>query len=406
MSFMQHLNDVQSEEIMNEFKRFFHFLMPEDRDIFLKKLIQAVEEVKKEQELQNQSPQNEQTQTNENIEKEQSELKNPQEQIQNLAQSKESKEHLQDIPNAELDKEMERSESMPIEKVENLLAFDEKIQNALSEFTLKHQNELLEMGILKNDEQQEGVSIYNNDFLLDKEELKALKFDYDNASNKAEWQPKTGFDIEKIRQKHHNSQNFIDSFMKEVKEELGHTPSMEQDKKLNPNTYFTDLVDWFEKKKIENLDMPISKEAFKEEFFEYCKNGMGENEMKILLILQNKEPSILSKEHKDMIEQGLKYNLQNNKLLDKGLESAITASVGEKVSNENANEFVKTALKMKQSENTIDKRMSEEANKKIAQKIKENSPNLWQETNKKLNAIIENKTLSLEKSALSHQLGR
>ena len=47
---------------------------------------------------------------------------------------------------------------------------------------------------------------------------------------------------------------------------------------------------------------------------------MSENEMKILLILQNK--GTLSKEHKDMIEQGLKYNLSNNKLLDKGLETA------------------------------------------------------------------------------------
>ena len=99
-----------------------------------------------------------------------------------------------------------------------------------------------------------------------------------------------------------------------------------------------------------------------------------------------------------MINQGLKYNLQNNKLLDKGLESAIMASVGEKISNENANEFVKSMLKMEKSSNLIDKRMNEGTNQKIAKQIKENSPNLWQETNKKLNAIIDNKTQALQKT--------
>ena len=187
--------------------------------------------------------------------------------------------------------------------------------------------------------------------------------------------------------------------MEEVKNEINpNARSMEQDKKLNPNTYFTDLIDWFDKKKMENLNMPISKEDFKKEFYEYCKNGMSENEMKILLILQNKEPSILSKEHKDMLEQGLKYNLSNNKLLDKGLETAITASVGENVTNNAVNDFVKTAIKMEKSDNALDKRMSEGVNQKIAQKIKEHSPNLLTENAKKLDAITNNKIDTLTQS--------
>ena len=128
-----------------------------------------------------------------------------------------------------------------------------------------------------------------------KKKKERLKQEYDNAPNKEQWQPNAVFDIDKIRQKHQDSQNFIDGFMSEVKEVNKEIPSLSDEKKLNPNTYFTDLIDWFEKKKIENLDMPISKDTFKQEFFEYCKNGMSENEMKILLILQNKEPSTLSK---------------------------------------------------------------------------------------------------------------
>lgn len=408
MSFMRDLNEIQADEMINEFKRFMHFLTPKDKDIFLKKLMEEIEEAKKrdfEEQIEAPSEQNtkEQQQTDEFItdmqqtiiEESQNITKDSPQEIKEEANQPTQTQEAQEL-SQEANTDTIEQNHQPLEQTQNL-SFEDKIQNALENFTIKHQDELLEMGILKIDKEQEGVGIYNNDFLLDQQELQILKNDYDNAPNKEQWQPNAVFDIDKIRQKHQDSQNFIDGFMSEVKEVNKEIPSLSDEKKLNPNTYFTDLIDWFEKKKIENLDMPISKDTFKQEFFEYCKNGMSENEMKILLILQNKEPSTLSKEHKDMINQGLKYNLQNNKLLDKGLESAIMASVGEKISNENANEFVKSTLKMEKSSNLIDKRMNEGTNQKIAKQIKENSPNLWQETNKKLNAIIDNKTQALQK---------
>lgn len=409
MSFMRDLNEIQADEMINEFKRFMHFLTPKDKDIFLKKLMEEIEEAKKrdfEEQIEAPSEQNtkEQQQTDEFItdmqqtiiEESQNITKDSPQEIKEEANQPMQTQEAQEL-SQEANTDTIEQNHQPLEQTQNL-SFEDKIQNALENFTIKHQDELLEMGILKIDKEQEGVGIYNNDFLLDQQELQILKNDYDNAPNKEQWQPNAVFDIDKIRQKHQDSQNFIDGFMSEVKEVNKEIPSLSDEKKLNPNTYFTDLIDWFEKKKIENLDMPISKDTFKQEFFEYCKNGMSENEMKILLILQNKEPSTLSKEHKDMINQGLKYNLQNNKLLDKGLESAIMASVGEKISNENANEFVKSTLKMEKSSNLIDKRMNEGTNQKIAKQIKENSPNLWQETNKKLNAIIDNKTQALQKT--------
>ena len=409
MSFMRDLNEIQADEMINEFKRFMHFLTPKDKDIFLKKLMEEIEEAKKrdfEEQIEAPSEQNtkEQQQTDEFItdmqqtiiEESQNITKDSPQEIKEEANQPTQTQEAQEL-SQEANTDTIEQNHQPLEQTQNL-SFEDKIQNALENFTIKHQDELLEMGILKIDKEQEGVGIYNNDFLLDQQELQILKNDYDNAPNKEQWQPNAVFDIDKIRQKHQDSQNFIDGFMSEVKEVNKEIPSLSDEKKLNPNTYFTDLIDWFEKKKIENLDMPISKEDFKQEFFEYCKNGMSENEMKILLILQNKEPSTLSKEHKDMINQGLKYNLQNNKLLDKGLEFAIMASVGEKISNENANEFVKSTLKMEKSSNLIDKRMNEGTNQKIAKQIKENSPNLWQETNKKLNAIIDNKTQALQKT--------
>ena len=410
MSFMRDLNEIQADEMINEFKRFMHFLTPKDKDIFLKKLMEEIEEAKKrdfEEQIEAPSEQNtkEQQQTDEFItdmqqtiiEESQNITKDsPQEIKEEVNQPTQTQEAQELIQEANTDT-IEQNHQ-PLEQTQNL-SFEDKIQNALEDIAQTHHKEFEEMGIVQNIKQGDEVyKVYDNEFILPKEEKERLKQEYDNAPNKEQWQPNAVFDIDKIRQKHQDSQNFIDGFMSEVKEVNKEIPSLSDEKKLNPNTYFTDLIDWFEKKKIENLDMPISKDTFKQEFFEYCKNGMSENEMKILLILQNKEPSTLSKEHKDMINQGLKYNLQNNKLLDKGLESAIMASVGEKISNENANEFVKSMLKMEKSSNLIDKRMNEGTNQKIAKQIKENSPNLWQETNKKLNAIIDNKTQALQKT--------
>lgn len=405
------LDEIQSDEMINEFKRFMHFLTPKDKDIFLKKLMEEIEEAKKrdfEEQIEAPSEQNtkEQQQTDEFItdmqqtiiEESQNITKDsPQEIKEEVNQSTQTQEAQELIQEANTDT-IEQNHQ-PLEQTQNL-SFEDKIQNALENIAESHHKEFEEMGIVQNIKQGDEVyKVYDNEFILPKEEKERLKQEYDNAPNKEQWQPNIAFDITQAKAKHQDSQNFINNFMEEVKNEINpNARSMEQDKKLNPNTYFTDLIDWFEKKKMENLNMPISKEDFKKEFYEYCKNGMSENEMKILLILQNKEPSILSKEHKDMLEQGLKYNLSNNKLLDKGLETAITASVGENVTNNAVNDFVKTAIKMEKSDNALDKRMSEGVNQKIAQKIKEHSPNLLTENAKKLDAITNNKIDTLTQS--------
>ncbi len=405
------LDEIQSDEMINEFKRFMHFLTPKDKDIFLKKLMEEIEEAKKrdfEEQIEAPSEQNtkEQQQTDEfitdmqqtiieesqNIAKDSTqEIK---EEVNQPTQTQEAQELIQEANTDTIEQNHQ-----PLEQTQNL-SFEDKIQNALEDIAQTHHKEFEEMGIVQNIKQGDEVyKVYDNEFILPKEEQERLKQEYDKAPNKEQWQPNIAFDITQAKAKHQDSQNFINSFMEEVKNEINpNARSMEQDKKLNPNTYFTDLIDWFDKKKMENLNMPISKEDFKKEFYEYCKNGMSENEMKILLILQNKEPSILSKEHKDMLEQGLKYNLSNNKLLDKGLETAITASVGENVTNNAVNDFVKTAIKMEKSDNALDKRMSEGVNQKIAQKIKEHSPNLLTENAKKLDAITNNKIDTLTQS--------
>ena len=160
---------------------------------------------------------------------------------------------------------------------------------------------------------------------------------------------------------------FLNTFKQEAEScltlEDTNAKSLEEYKKnLNPDTYFADMSDWFKEKQRENANMPMSKEVFKQEFYKYCKNGMTENEMKILLILDNKNPSKLTKEHKDMIKEGLKLCTTNNKLLDNGLHTAIEASLIDKnvkLTNNKVLDFAKTLEKMEKSNNPIDKKFLE-----------------------------------------------
>lgn len=429
------LDEIQSDEMINEFKRFMHFLTPKDRDIFIEKFMKEAEKVKKGEitlgdiikdgargieegfeampqgrifnhindKVKEEKERLEEAQTTPKDDENQLDKAQDQDISQDLKEStiqQEANQPTQTQEAQELSQEANtdtiEQNHQPLEQTQNL-SFEDKIQNALENIAESHHKEFEEMGIVQNIKQGDEVyKVYDNEFILPKEEQERLKQEYDNAPNKEQWQPNIAFDITQAKARHQDSQNFINDFINEFKQEAQYTPSIADERKLNPDTYFKDLIDWFEKKKMDNLNMPISKEDFKKEFYEYCKNGMSENEMKILLILQNK--GTLSKEHKDMIEQGLKYNLTNNKLLDKGLETAITASVGENVTNNAVNDFVKTAIKMEKSDNALDKRMSEGVNQKIAQKIKEHSPNLLTENAKKLDAITNNKIDTLTQS--------
>ena len=236
--------------------------------------------------------------------------------------------------------------------------------------------------------EKDNCTIYHDKMIFPQDKLEAFQKDLEN-NPKAKLTDHINMDS--IKENLANEQ----SFQKLFKEEIAslQEPSMENSKKLDPNNYFNDLIDWFDKKKLDNENMPLTKNEFKAEFLEYCKNGMNENEMKILLLLANKEPSRLTKEHKDMLNEGLKYNLTNNKLLDKGLECAIRAEIGEGLINNNVIDFAKSAEKLKASNNIIDKKMCETALPKIANKIKDQSSNLNSENTTKLNAIINNQAL-------------
>lgn len=279
--------------------------------------------------------------------------------------------------------------------------FNKKVQEAIDDFIAEHKDDLLELGVITKAPHMPESILYDKDIILPKETLESMEKEFER--DYSNFTPTISFDEVRARRLEHN--NFSEICLNEITESMqreSSNKSLDEVKKLNPDSYFSDITDWFKKKQIENMNMPMSKDTFKREFYEYCKNGMSENEMKILLILDNKEPTKLTKEHKDMIKEGLKLCSANTKLLDKGLESAIKASVGEKLTNANALEFGKTLEKAKDSKNPIDKKFIDSpTSSKLLETIKVATPKLTPENAKKLDdslALAQGKTITQSQS--------
>lgn len=358
-------DDVKTDDMGQEFLRWFKMLIPKDRDLFFQILEEERQKIKEQEHTQD-----------------------------NTIDSNTKEQEL------DLDKEMAKTGYYPLEQLEQM-EIEKTQQNSTSkieskdisqqmleakeQFVLDNATSLQELELMQN---SENCTIYHDKMIFPQDKLEAFQKDLEN-NPKAKLTDHINMDS--IKENLANEQ----SFQKLFKEEIAslQEPSMENSKKLDPNNYFNDLIDWFDKKKLDNENMPLTKNEFKAEFLEYCKNGMNENEMKILLLLANKEPSRLTKEHKDMLNEGLKYNLTNNKLLDKGLECAIRAEIGEGLINNNVIDFAKSAEKLKTSNNIIDRKMCETTLPKIANKIKDQSSNLNSENTAKLNAIINNQAL-------------
>lgn len=393
--------DLKTDDMAQEFLRFFRALMPNDRDLFYKLLEEEYKEIKKTQEMENP----EQEQTNEFINDIQEEIKEIKTQaetnefindikqevteLQAQAETKESiNEPQQEAQEIKAEAHTQESSEQTQEPKEQEIDIDVEIARQKQDFIQNNQEELESLELVSNKDSE--LTLYADQIIFPEQTMQAFKQELQNNPNT---QLDSMLTMDKVKENLAKEREFQEVFTQEVASLSDESPSMEKDRKLNPDNYFQDLMNWFDKKKLENENIPLTKKEFKEEFLEYCKSGMSENEMKILLLLANKEPSKLTKEHKDMINDGLKFNLTNAKLLDKGLETAIRGQVGENLINNNIEDFTKSVEKLKSSDNLIDKKMMEGTAQKIANKIADQTPNITQTNSQKLEAIANNKEM-------------
>ena len=173
------------------------------------------------------------------------------------------------------------------------------------------------VGLNKNDEAilKSNLNLSQDHFLSI---LKNTNFDSKNIKLKAEVLEENinqGDEFIKGFEEELNELNLQSK--KEEKNKLKEIKEIPKDKKINQEIPWTS---WLENIRIENHNLKMSKDAFKKRFLDYCKNGMSDDELKILIVLRDKIPSNLSLEHREMINNGIKLGSIGNRVLNQDLK--------------------------------------------------------------------------------------
>lgn len=123
-------------------------------------------------------------------------------------------------------------------------------------------------------------------------------------------------------------------------QEQGEYAQKEQEKKTPSNDIdlkdkYASLHSFFKQTELDIKQKRIkTKLDFKESFLNYAKNHMNEDELKVLLVVSQKEPTKLTKEHINLIRDCLEQAHGNKHMQDKGLQLSVKSILGHELEKE------------------------------------------------------------------------
>ncbi|MFP6093615.1 hypothetical protein ACLGAJ_04920 [Helicobacter pylori] len=126
-----------------------------------------------------------------------------------------------------------------------------------------------------------------------------------------------------------------------------------KDKYANLHSFFKQTELDIKQKRIK------TKLDFKESFLNYAKNHMNEDELKVLLVVSQKEPTKLTKEHINLIKDCLEQAHGNKHMQDKGLQLSVKSILGHELEKEHHEVLKDYLAKSKDSLEPMDNRVYE-----------------------------------------------
>ncbi|MGL2362828.1 hypothetical protein ACOWK6_07335 [Helicobacter pylori] len=126
-----------------------------------------------------------------------------------------------------------------------------------------------------------------------------------------------------------------------------------KDKYANLHSFFKQTELDIKQKRIK------TKLDFKESFLNYAKNHMNEDELKVLLVVSQKEPTKLTKEHINLIKDCLEQAHGNKHMQDKGLQLSVKSILGHQLEKEHHEVLKDYMQKSKDSLEPMDNRVYE-----------------------------------------------
>ncbi|WQR83804.1 hypothetical protein KVE41_02650 [Helicobacter pylori] len=148
-------------------------------------------------------------------------------------------------------------------------------------------------------------------------------------------------------------------------QEQGEYAQKEQEKKTPSNDIdlkdkYASLHSFFKQTELDIKQKRIkTKLDFKESFLNYAKNHMNEDELKILLVVSQKEPTKLTKEHINLIKDCLEQAHGNKHMQDKGLQLSVKSILGHQLEKEHHEVLKDYLVKSKDSLEPMDNRVYE-----------------------------------------------
>ncbi|MCQ2837828.1 hypothetical protein JT052_00060 [Helicobacter pylori] len=148
-------------------------------------------------------------------------------------------------------------------------------------------------------------------------------------------------------------------------QEQGEYAQKEQEKKTPSNDIdlkdkYASLHSFFKQTELDIKQKRIkTKLDFKESFLNYAKNHMNEDELKVLLVVSQKEPTKLTKEHINLIKDCLEQVHGNKHMQDKGLQLSVKSILGHQLEKEHHEVLKDYLAKSKDSLEPMDNRVYE-----------------------------------------------
>ncbi|RVY54066.1 hypothetical protein [Helicobacter pylori] len=151
-----------------------------------------------------------------------------------------------------------------------------------------------------------------------------------------------------------------------TQEQAKHTEKEQEKPKIAPNNdidlkdKYASLHSFFKQTELDIRQKRIkTKLDFKESFLSYAKNHMNEDELKILLVVSQKEPTKLTKEHINLIKDCLEQAHGNKHMQDKDLQLSVKSILGHQLEKEHHEVLKDYLAKSKDSLEPMDNRVYE-----------------------------------------------
>ncbi|MGL2627952.1 hypothetical protein ACQJ5G_03810 [Helicobacter pylori] len=157
-----------------------------------------------------------------------------------------------------------------------------------------------------------------------------------------------------------------------TQEQAKHTEKEQEKPKIAPNNdidlkdKYANLHSFFKQTELDIKQKRIkTKLDFKESFLNYAKNHMNEDELKVLLVVSQKEPTKLTKEHINLIRDCLEQVHGNKHMQDKGLQLSVKSILGHELEKEHHEVLKDYLAKSKDSLEPMDNRVYEVVQKHL-----------------------------------------